>query len=240
MKKALTQAQLLENRNARIKRLKNRWPVWLALLIVAILYEALPKIFYVGPRGLLFVLVIIIIIPLIISNWRGHLRINRFFYLVANVLITFYMIMSIIRLIYAVFQGHIGPEHLLLSSVSLWVTNILVFALWYWNLDAGGPNQRDLKDKRKMPAFLFPQVQLMLIQRAELPSEVEQWEPNYIDYLFLSFNTSTAFSPTDTAVLSRWAKIMGMTQALISLTLVVMLAARAINVLNPAANYLVS
>jgi uncharacterized membrane protein len=74
------------------------------------------------------------------------------------------------------------------------------------------------------PAFLFPQMMMPGAERAP------QWSPMFIDYLFLAFNTSTAFSPTDTAVLSRWAKVLTMIQAGISLTVVVVLAARAINI----------
>jgi len=99
-----------------------------------------------------------------------------------------------------------------------------VFALWYWKLDAGGPLGRDRTTGRVKSSFLFPQ---MLTQQGGDPS----WSPQFMDYLFLAFNTSTAFSPTDTAVLSRWAKIGIMLQSLISLTIVALLAARAVNIL---------
>ena len=104
------------------------------------------------------------------------------------------------------------------------MTNVLVFALWYWKLDAGGPLNRESRRGRLDSSFLFPQ---MLSQEGGDSS----WSPRFMDYLFLAFNTSTAFSPTDTAVLSRWAKAGMMTQSLISLTIVALLAARAVNVL---------
>jgi hypothetical protein len=214
--------------------------VWLALIIVAILYEALPKTLYWGPRGLMISLVIVLMVPTIVTYWRSHFRINRALGLIVNVLITLYMVISVTRIVYAVLQGHIGPAHLLSSALVLWVTNILVFALWYWNLDAGGPNRREASAGGKIAAFLFPQAQIALTLADHLPNSIKNWEPNFIDYLFLSFNTSTAFSPTDTPVLTRWAKCLCMLQALISLTIIVMLAARAINILNPTANYLVS
>jgi hypothetical protein len=229
-----------EYRNLRLKRLKARWPAWVALFVAAMLYEALPKVFYWGPRGLMISLVTVLIISLIVTSWRSNLRINRMVSLIINVLITFYMIMSVSRLVFAVLQGHIGPAHLLASSLTLWATNVLVFALWYWTLDAGGPNRRELDEDDRIVAFLFPQTQITLTQSRNIPHWIKNWEPTFIDYLFLAFNTSTAFSPTDTPVLSRWAKCLCMIQALLSLMIIVMLAARAINILSPTANYLVS
>ena len=113
---------------------------------------------------------------------------------------------------------------MLRSASALWITNILVFALWYWKLDAGGPLKRDRPDGLSNSSFLFPQM--LSREKQDL-----SWKPNFVDYLFLAFNTSTAFSPTDTAVLSRWAKFGMMVQSLISLMIVVLLAARAVNIL---------
>ena len=97
-------------------------------------------------------------------------------------------------------------EELLRAAAALWVSNILVFASWYWRLDAGGPNARDQRDAHDEGAFLFPQM--------ITPWESDKnWRPGFVDYLFLAFNTSTAFSPTDVPVLSRWAKLMMMVQA---------------------------
>jgi hypothetical protein len=215
-----------------------RWAAWLACVCVALLYEALPKVFYWGPRGLMIGLVTLFIIPMMLSHWRQKSDISHLLSLTVNVLITVYMLMSVSRILVAVFAGHIGPNHLLTSSLSLWVSNVLIFALWYWNLDAGGPTQRE--QKSGVNAFLFPQTQLELYNIPELTKRMTHWSPNFIDYVFLAFNTSTAFSPTDTPVLSRWAKVMSMMQAIISLTIIVMLAARAVNILNPTAGYLVS
>lgn len=231
-KKATTRQRLYE--------LKARWPAWLALFIVALLYEALPKVFYWGPRGLMIGLVTLLILPMIISHWRNNNQINRLLALGVNILITLYIIISVSRLVFATLRGEIGPMHLLVSSIVLWGANILLFALWYWNLDAGGPTKRELSKNLGVTAFLFPQMQVSLMQDPSLPKSIKNWEPHFVDYLFLAFNTSTAFSPTDTPVLSRWAKLMGMIQVLISLTIVLMLAARAISILNPNSSYFVS
>jgi len=224
----------------RFNRFKARWPAWLVLFTIALLYEALPKVFYWGPRGLMISLVTILMIPLIITFWRNNARINFFLGLIANILITLYMLMSLSRIVLAVWQGHIGPIHLLVSSITLWVSNVLIFALWYWHLDAGGQSQRELNESMGITAFLFPQAQINISSREQVLNKIKNWEPHLIDYLFLAFNTSTAFSPTDTPVLTRWAKCMCMIQALVSLTIVLMLAARAINILNPNPSYFVS
>jgi hypothetical protein len=122
-----------------------------------------------------------------------------------------------------------APSELLRSAVSLWVTNVLVFALWYWRLDAGGPNQRDLNASHTNGAFLFPQMTTEKFSIAQ--DEHARWSPNFFDYLFVAFNTSTALSPTDAPVMARWAKLLMMLQATISLAVIVLLAARAVNIL---------
>ena len=134
------------------------------------------------------------------------------------------MIWSLALLIAALPKPEVDPKILLRSAVALWVTNILVFALWYWRLDAGGPHEREKVSGHQDGAFLFPQMNM------GAGSDLE-WSPNFVDYLFLAFNTSTALSPADTQVLSRWAKIMMMTQATISLAVIALLAARAVNIL---------
>jgi hypothetical protein len=223
----------VDHRKQRIKRFQTRWPAWLGLIAVSLLYEALPTSLYWGPRGLMIGLVAALIVLMIIMYWSDNSRIARILGLSVNILITAYMVISVNRIVIAVLQGNIAPAHLLLSSMVLWGTNIFVFALWYWNLDAGGPLKRELTPGHKISAFLFPQTQLCFYQNDNLPKTLVNWEPGFIDYLFLAFNTSTAFSPTDTAVITRWAKIMFMLQSLISLTIVIMLAARAINILSP-------
>jgi hypothetical protein len=102
--------------------------------------------------------------------------------------------------------------------------NIVVFAAWYWRLDAGGPHRRSRHASYRDGAFLFPQL--------TMPKPPVDWRPQFIDYLFLAFNTSTAFSPTDSPVLSRWAKALMMIQSSISLTTLAIVAARAVNIMD--------
>lgn len=144
-------------------------------------------------------------------------------------IITLAMIVSLSLLIGALPDHKQSPKSLLLSAAALWSTNILVFAAWYWRLDAGGPNARDLTRVHTDGAFLFPQM--TMDQEAKLAAGEQCWRPGFVDYLFLAFNTSTAFSPTDVPVLSRWAKLMMMVQSSISLATLALLAARAVNIL---------
>ena len=129
----------------------------------------------------------------------------------------------------APFPGtRLPPLMLLRSAAALWVTNILVFASWYWRLDAGGPHARHLNGCHTKGDFLFPQM--TLAPGTQKPIDPD-WSPGFVDYLFLAFNTSTAFSPTDSPVLSRWAKGAMMLQSSISLATLALLAARAVNIL---------
>ena len=109
------------------------------------------------------------------------------------------------------------------------MSNILVFASWYWRLDGGGPNVRDKREAHVDGAFLFPQMMMDPDLKKQMGED--SWSPGFVDYLFLAFNTSTAFSPTDVPVLTRWAKVLMMVQSLISLTTLALLAARAVNIL---------
>ena len=205
-----------------------RWPVIVAILAVAGLYTALPDSLSVGPRWLQGVVVCALLVPTIITHKRGAHWANQIFgHIIASVL-TLFMIWSVILLIVALPAHKEAPVVMLRSAVALWTTNVVVFALWYWRLDGGGPNQRDARGHHLEGSFLFPQM--TLAHSAQVPPN-QRWSPMFIDYLFLAFNTSTAFSPTDTAVLSRWAKALTMLQASISLSVVAILAAPAVNIL---------
>jgi hypothetical protein len=201
-----------------------RWPAFVAMVAAAFLYLALPEPLSLGPSWGLLVIIIVLLVPLIVSSHRGRYDITRVLTFTANGVITAAMIASLAILLYGIPKHTEAPQALLRSASALWFTNVLVFALWYWKLDAGGPLGRDRTRGRLDSSFLFPQ---MMNQGGADPS----WSPNFMDYLFLAFNTSTAFSPTDTAVLSRWAKVGMMLQSLISLTIVALLAARAVNIL---------
>jgi hypothetical protein len=193
------------------------------MLAASLVYWALPEPLSLGPSWALLACIFVLLIPIVVTYRGGLYTVARMLTLIANAAITIALLASLIFLIHGLPQDRFPPKVLLRSAASLWVTNILVFALWYWKLDAGGPLGRDRRRGHLESSFLFPQ---MVAEGCD-----PNWSPHFIDYLFLAFNTSTAFSPTDTAVLSRWAKVGMMLQALISLTILALLAARAVNIL---------
>jgi uncharacterized membrane protein len=121
-------------------------------------------------------------------------------------------------------EGVKDPTALLLTGAAIWLTNVIVFALWYWEFDRGGPVAR-AHAKREHPDFMFPQMSSPELAPAE-------WEPAFVDYLYLSFTNATAFSPTDVMPLSRWAKLTMLVQSAVSLSTVALVIARAVNILK--------
>jgi hypothetical protein len=206
-----------------------RWPAFIAVLAVVGLYFALHDDFVVGPRGLAPGIVVTLLIPTMISHRMGRHHLDKFLGFAVSVLLTTGLIVSVILLVRALPSHRQTPVALMQSAASLWCTNIVVFALWYWRLDAGGPHHRDARLTHEEGSFLFPQM-TMTPEARRAVGQV-RWSPGFLDYLFLAFNTSTAFSPTDTPALTSWAKVLMMVQSIISLTILAVLAARAVNIL---------
>jgi hypothetical protein len=131
------------------------------------------------------------------------------------------------RLIAAILTGHAGSGRtLLLDAINIWATNVVIFAVWFWALDRGGPTARGLVPERKGD-FLFTQQQ-MTVDWEQFPN----WSPGFIDYLFLAFTNATAFSPTDTFPLSVRAKLLMMMESVISLATIALVASRAVGILS--------
>jgi len=195
----------------------------LAFLALGIAYGFVSTNFKFGPQWSLLVLALVGSITLAVLHWRGLRRARAMLAVILMVLVTAAVAVSAVSLLGALLLGRAGASDLLLSAALLWLSNMLVFSLWYWELDGGGPHNRH-PGLAASSDFLFPQVQAGS-QRAA------HWCPEYLDYLFLAFNTSTAFSPTDTMVLARRAKVLMMLQSLISLITIAVIAARAINTL---------
>ncbi len=206
-----------------------RWPALVALLAVGGLHWILPSALTVGPDWLVLALVAALLAPAVISARMGNWRVNRFFGYAVNTVVTISLAASLVLLVSRLPGHKDSPIELMRSAGALWICNLLVFACWYWRLDAGGPYQRSLRRSHTDGAFLFPQMMLDPDLRKEMGED--EWSPGFVDYLFLAFNTSTAFSPTDVPVLSRWAKGLMMIQATISLGTIAILAARAVNIL---------
>ena len=209
-----------------------RWPASLAVVAAVGLYFALPDkvISGLGPRWLVPTLEGALGAALLIANPRLT-RESRRLRPVAIVLIALVNLANVVSLGELVHEllavnGHTAPggRTLIYASVPVWVTNVLVFALWYWELDRGGPVAR-LEVRRRQPDFLFPQM-------TAPDATVANWSPAFIDYLYTSFTNATAFSPTDTMPLTPWAKILMMIQSLASLLTVALVVSRAVNILN--------
>lgn len=199
-----------------------------ALLAVGGLNFALPESVSFGPRWGLIVLIALLSVPTVMTHRARLHELNQILGYIVTGVETFALIASVCLLVSLLTKGKEAPIPLLKSAGLLWMTNIIVFALWYWRLDAGGPHKRDACNGHTRGAILFPQMTLP----DDSPAKDPDWSPQFLDYLFVAFNNSTAFSPTDAPIMSRWAKVLTMLQASISLVIVALLAARAVNILS--------
>jgi uncharacterized membrane protein len=188
-----------------------RWVVpGLTVLVLAALLASLPGVRLVQRLG-----------------WREHrLHLTRRWLALAMIaVVSAANAASIGLLVHLLINGaHANAPTLLRAAVHMWVVNVLLFALWYWQLDGGGPVARPTCEPAARD-FLFPQqTETVLLEGG--------WRPAFLDYLYVSFTNATAFSPTDTMPLSRWAKMLMLVQSAISLALAVMVVARAVNILR--------
>jgi hypothetical protein len=214
------------SKTSKVANPEARWPVLVALVGVGGITLSLPHSLVLGPRWLLLALVLVLLVPATLAHRAGNHRIDAILGYVISAVVTLALAGSLVLLILRLPSKTDSPGSLLRSATMLWITNVLVFAIWYWRLDAGGPHRRETRLKHTAGAFFFPQM--MDGAPIEHP---ENWSPRFVDYVFLAFNTSTAFSPTDTAILSRWAKALCMLQALIALSIIAILASRAVGML---------
>jgi len=206
-------------------------PAFVALLAIGAIYAIISAQFALGPRGLLPGLIVVLVVLLLAAIRAGWLPLGRMLGLAALGVVTAGEALStgalVIQLLTSPERMSQVPHHtalaLLRDAALIWLVNILSFSLWYWEIDGGGPGYRHERGYHSTD-FIFPQV------AGEQPTPTA-WLPQYVDYLFLAFTASTAFSPTDTAVLSVRAKLLMMVQATISLTVLAIIAARAINTL---------
>lgn len=201
----------------------------LAFLAICAIYLALPRNLVVGPIWLLPTLIVVLLVPTVVSHRVGRHSLNRTLGFVINGITTLALIGSVILLVRALPAHQESPLQLLRSAGLLWLTNVIVFALWYWRLDGGGPTLRAKEKKFGSTSFLFPQMQIPHDERAQF--ECIRWRPRFIDYLFVAFTQSSTFGPTDAPLLARWAKALTMVQIIISLTIVVLLVSQAVGVL---------
>ncbi len=205
-----------------------RWAATLGILSLGVLYlflsdKLIPAFI---PRWLPLLLDGILVLPYVYSlvthRHLSHNLTRTLGFLLAGIA-TLALVASI-GLLLATLPERASKDSIALvrDAAILWISNILVFGLWYWELDGGGPLKRH-QTGHKAIDFMFPQ---------QVDGDTDGWAPHFIDYVFLAFNTATAFSPTDTPPLSRSAKVLMMIESLISLIIVAGIAARAINILG--------
>ena len=219
------------------------WPA-LAVLTAAALYATLPTRFISGHSAGVFgavrwivpTLTVLLLAPLALSVPQQRLlksasarasalRLSRrIASLVVIAVITAANAAAIVLLVHLLVNGSKTQANLLLrAGIHMWVMNVLVFALWYWQLDGGGPLERRLGSSLRRD-FLFPQQ--------TLGESLDPWQPNFLDYLYLAYTNATAFSPTDAMPLTTWAKMLMLIQSAASLLLAIMVVARAVNILR--------
>jgi uncharacterized membrane protein len=222
--------RLQASRRPRVGRAEpeRRWPVTLTVLVAIVLQLALgqdyaPPLPYLVPAlaGVLLVAQIIVN-PVRIERYSRPIRALS---VALIVLISLANAFSAARLIDVMLTtGHLNAVQLLASAASIWATNVIAFALWYWEFDRGGPAQR-AQGLSPYPDLLFPQMTAPELVRPG-------WDAQFADYLYLSFTNATAFSPTDVMPLARWAKLAMLAQSAVSLGLGALVIARAVNILK--------
>lgn len=201
-----------------------RWPAAIALVLIGVIYAFEPARLRLGPPWLLLGLVLPLIAAALFSRRRGYHDLAHWLGRALTTLVTLGLALSVLFLVTRLPGGKTAGTQLLGGAASLWVLNIVVFALWYWEIDGGGPSIRRPGGYHSVD-FVFPQFQ-------HDPAMAQAyWLPDFVDYLFFAFNTSTAFSPTDTLILSRRAKALMMAQSIISLIVLAVIVARAIGLL---------
>src|SRR6267378_6885755 len=213
----------------RVDKPEPRWQALLAFLAICAIYLALPRNLVVGPVWLLPTVIVVLLVPTVVSHRVGKHSLNRTLGFIINGITTLALMGSVILLVRALPSHRGTPLQLLRSGGLLWLTNVIVFALWYWRLDGGGPTVRHEEKKFGSTSFLFPQMQIPHDERSQF--ECTRWRPHFIDYLFVAFTQSSTFGPTDAPSLARWAKVLAMIQIFISLGIVVLLISGAVGAL---------
>ena len=209
-------------------RREPRWPATLAIIAALVLYVTLPQRLTPGPGWVLPVLELTLLVPLALRAPYRHpeeVRLVRLASLGLIALVNLGNLASLVLLVREVVSGRaVNGQRLIFAAIQIWLTLVLVFGLWYWELDRGGPAARTHAQPGE-PDFLFPQ---MATPELKQPN----WMPGFLDYLYVSFTNATAFSPTDAMPLTALAKVLMMIESLAALTTIAMVAARAINILR--------
>lgn len=212
--------------------LEPRWPVVIAVLISTVMLGSLPDRIRMLPPGLSWILGLMTAIPIIAVALHGTrkphwLRVERAVILALFIIAAVAMAANLANVVIAMIErpADVSGLQLLSSSIGVWLTNVIIFALLYWQIDRGGPERR-LNNARAGADWLFPQE---TAPGEDVPAD---WRPAFIDYLYLAYSTATAFSTTDAMPLTARAKLLMMLESSFSLMTVMVVASRAINILG--------
>ncbi len=208
-----------------------RWPMALAVIATGLLRAALPHQLRNGDAAWLFLLLLVILLAALIIGDPGRIDRDRpWLHNLTSVLIGLISVANAdaaVRLVVGIINVSSFTQNakvLLASGAAIWLSNIIAFALWFWNLDRGGPAARAI-GKETAPALIFPEMLH--------PQHVNRdWSPTFVDYFHFAFATATAFSPTDVSAVKPWAKLMLMAESAISLVVGILVVARAVNILK--------
>ncbi|MET0452191.1 MAG: hypothetical protein ABW137_10165 [Mycobacterium sp.] len=208
---------------------ENRWPVVIAILAAVAIQHSIPEQYTVLPRWPLVVMELLLLIVILVINPVRLSRpttIGRWASLVLTAAITLDNTASAVVLAKRILSGEVSNDAAVLlgGGAGIFVTNVIAFGIWYWELDRGGPFARR-SSKNRFPDFSFPQM-------SDPANAQPDWRPTFVDYLYVSFTNVVAFSPTDTMPLARWAKLMMAAQAMVSMATIALVIARAVNVLG--------
>ena len=205
------------------------WHVQITMLLAIGLQLLLPDHYVIGSRYILLLIEFLLLVTLSFTTPKASVftslsrRINVFGLLILTGLANSYSLIEVARQLLQ--NGHVANGHeLILTALNIYITNIIIFGLWYWEMDGGGPGQRRQAAKHEHD-FMFPQHQNENYQHP-------RWQPTFVDYLYVSSTNAMAFSPTDTLPLSRRAKLLMLAQAAIALITIALVAARAVNILG--------
>ena len=198
-----------------------------AVIVASVLHSLLPPELKAQQSRWVPLIAALVLVVLIIADPGRIDRVQRWTRVVTGVLFGFITLanaLSVVLLIQGILDNSSfdTARDLLYSGASVWITNVIAFALWYWDLDGGGAAAR-LKGTGPSPALVFPEM----THREHVPDD---WYPKFVDYLSFSFSTALAFSPTDVSAVKPWAKVMMVCESLVSLATAALVIARAVNV----------
>ncbi len=204
-----------------------RWPASLALVVCVLLYVVLPNRLVVGPRWILPVLIALPLLPLSATKHRHPNEsqwVRRLTIFLIGV-ITVANVTSMALLVHHLLNANVSQgRSLIYSAVAVWLTNVIVYGLWFWEMDRGGPHLRAGVDT------LLPDLQFPQMENPQLAAP--NWRPRFFDYLYTSFANGTSFAPADAMPLSLRAKALFASESIVSLVTIAVVAARAVNILR--------